>query len=58
MKPRNRFWAFLAAVYLALVVLFAGGGGWLLGELSEPRAQVTLLAFLLIGGFVLVKYLA
>ena len=58
MKPRNRFWAFLAAVYLALLVLFAGGGGWLLGELSEPRARVTVLAFLVIGGFALAGALA
>ena len=58
MKPRHRFWVLLAAVYLIVLVVFAGVGSWLLGELPTAQSRVTVLAFLLGGGFALAAALA
>ena len=58
MKSRSKFWALLAAVYVVELALFAGAGSWLLGELPTPELQVTVLAFLLGGGFALAAALA
>ncbi|MDJ0870904.1 MAG: exonuclease domain-containing protein [Gammaproteobacteria bacterium] len=58
MKPRRRFWALLAAVYVVLVAVFAGAGLWLLGELPAGRSRVTTVAYLLGGGFALAGILA
>ena len=58
MKPRNKFWALLGAVYLVELAVFAGVGSWLLAELPTPRSQVVVLAFLLGGGFALAAALA
>jgi len=58
MKSRSKFWALLAAVYLVELAVFAGAGSWLLGEIPTPQLRVTVLAFLLGGGFALAAALA
>ena len=58
MKPRKQFWALLAAVYVVVLAVYAGAGSWLLSEIPKPQTQITVLAYLLGGGFALAVALA
>lgn len=58
MSPRQRFWAVLAPLYLVLLILFAGGGGWLLSQADDPRTELLVLVFLVVGGGTLALSLA